>query len=228
MLFLGSARLCLIMFAAITLGVDPVAAKQAKHLVPLKVNVYNEAHLDQSTLLSVEHEIERLYDGVGIRFEWFNCGTIAGTSCKDEAVNPLQFDLCFQHFSQAPSIQGRHVFGLAHTFSGTGRGAIVFVKESWLIQPPELGVDGRLFLGAVAAHELFHVVCRSREHGTSYDIMSGAWTPLEVSLCQRLQLSFTSQQAKRLKLAALEREEQSVAPHNHDSELLIASDSSVP
>lgn len=164
------------------------------------VSVYNLCGASAATINRGEHEASRLFDRVGIKVRWEDCGTrdpISGGNPRcDAAYDPYHFTVVIHKRLTKSSIPDG-ALGFALPLSGErNHAAVVYsrLEELAAANPGLVGSDA--LLGAVLAHEIAHLLSAQMGHGQG--IMEANWTRAELKRIGQRALSFTEGQAEEL------------------------------
>lgn len=165
----------------------------------ITVLVNDSASVGPSILRQAEREAGRLFEAAGIEIQWVNC---AQTNECGHVLGPKEFVL---HIVPEGKTRSDTVFGEA--FLGEdGRGQYSDVFFDRLRQAQE-DVNLALLLGAVAAHELGHLLLGTNSH-SRIGIMEPRWQQGSVEKIGKGMLLFTQAQGELMR-KRLQREEDS-------------------
>jgi hypothetical protein len=171
-----------------------VAFAQSDETARIKVMVLDSAGLSPTVLHRMENEAARIFGEANVQVQWINC-LKKGES--DNCHHALRVDEFMLHIVHRGETKTDLIFGEAFLGEdGTGKYADVFfdrIRDA--SNPPEL--DTAQLLGAVAAHEVGHLLLGSRAH-SSAGIMQPVW---EKECLRRIwmgSLLFTRQQARSM------------------------------
>lgn len=179
----------------------------------ITVQVRNTARVSASVLRGGEEEAARIFAHAGIDVVWVNCPNTAIDVSDCLGFEPNEFAL--QIVSEGRTLNDS-VFGEAFLGEdGTGKFCDVFFGR---IQRANRGsgTEAALLLGAVAAHELGHLVLGSNSHSL-VGIMQPVWPPENLRAISMGTLLFTRGQSALMR-ARLARQANSalVKPESPD------------
>ena len=185
----------LLLWASVLSCGASVAAAQDWHEV--QILFYDDARVQRSVLEAGELEAGRIFRLAGIRLAWVNCYSKLSDSEREHCrlvPGMSQFVLRVIPKGKASSDL---VFGQAFLGeSGTGKYADIFFDRIQAARD-EYGTSVPRLLGAVAAHELGHLLLGFQAHS-----WTGIMTPVWESECLRRMsmgnLLFTPDQAARM------------------------------
>jgi hypothetical protein len=186
---LGTAIVSFLLWASI-------AGAQSDEAGRLKVMVLDSAGLSPAVLRRAENESARIFRDAGIDILWINCLKRGEAETCHHVLEANEFML---HIVPRGNTRTDLVFGEAFLGEdGSGKYADVFFDRIKAGSgPPEL--DTAQLLGAVAAHELGHLLLGSRAHSHA-GIMQPVW---ERECLRRIwmgSLLFTQEQARSIQL----------------------------
>ncbi len=190
-----SGRYFRFLCASILLGSVALTWAQEGHQV--QVLVYDDAGVPRSTLHAGELEAGRIFRLAGVRLEWVNCSFDLSTREKERCrfVNGArQFVLrVIPKGKTSPDV----VFGQAFLGeTGSGKYADVFFDRIQASHD-EHGTSLPRLLGAVAAHELGHLLLGFSAHSRN-GIMTSLWEPECLRRMNMGGLLFTREQALQM------------------------------
>jgi hypothetical protein len=146
-----------------------VAATSSK----ITVMVNNNADVEPALLRSAEAAVARVFRAASIEIAWINCQEVDAATvprCRS-APGPSQFML---QIVPTGKTSRDSVFGLSFLGeNGRGKYCDVFFNRIEYAHR-QFGADTAQLLGAVAAHELGHLLLGSNAHSRS-GIMKGVW-----------------------------------------------------
>lgn len=147
-------------------------AQAAKENAQVRVLVYDSARISASLLEQAGLETTRIFRSAGIELVWINCTErIEGSACRSMARGK---ELMLRVVPKGQSV-GESVFGDAFLAEdGNGKYADIFF-ERIATAHRDSGVNESRMLGAVAAHEIGHLLLGLGSHSRS-GIMSPVWT----------------------------------------------------
>jgi len=158
----------------------------------ITVQVYDDATVSPWVLKHGEAEAERILAVAGIEITWQNCAdsSAGGVPCLTTDA-PNVFVL---HIVPAGKTSTDSVFGEAFLGEGgIGKYCDIFFRRI-LEKNRESGASVSQLLGAVAAHELGHLLLGSRAH-SRFGIMAPIWEKESLRAIQTGTFLFTSDQA---------------------------------
>jgi len=170
-------------------------AQTATKDAEVRVLVYDNARVSSAVLDQAGIEATRIFQKARIRLLWVNCSARkVGHECRD---GPAENDLVL-HVIPHGKTSNDFVFGEAYlSEDGTGRYADVFFQRiknaNWIS-----GASEWQLLGAVAAHEIGHLLLGPRAHNWM-GIMAARWSAEDLRQMEMGSLLFTRQQADRMK-----------------------------
>jgi len=179
-------------------------AQAAKENAQVRVLVYDSARISASLLEQAGLETTRIFRSAGIELVWINCTErVEGSACQSMARGK---ELMLRVVPKGQSV-GESVFGDAFLAEdGNGRYADIFFDRIASAHH-NFGVNESRILGAVAAHEIGHLLLGLRAHSRT-GIMSAVWTNDLIEKAERGSLLFTPEQAmcirKRMGQSALD------------------------
>jgi hypothetical protein len=169
-----------------------LAGAEKSHVVVL---VNNSAQVTPSILQQAEDEAARVFSAAGVEIEWVNCGSEAARAkCR---VVP-GFEEFVLHIVPSGKTSTDSVFGEAFLGEdGSGKYSDVFFNR---IQEADRawGADTGRLLGAVAAHEIGHLLLGSRAHSNA-GIMEPRWREKSLRSIGMGTLLFTPEESKMMK-----------------------------
>jgi hypothetical protein len=180
----------------------------------VRVLVYDHARVPAAVMDQAGREAVRIFRTAGIELEWINCADrSARTQCR---VLQGEDRLIVNVIPRGKS--GESVYGDAFVGEdGTGRYADVFWDRIEGAHQ-ECAVNESRLLGAVAAHEIGHLLLGLRAH-TWLGIMAPQWSGEQIRQAGMGRLLFTPEQANRIR----ERTNKNVLARNYGSEKTFAS-----
>lgn len=162
----------------------------------ITVQVHNTAAVSASVLRRAEFEADRILETAGVEVAWQNCpnSSTVGASCLF-ADNPAVFVL---HIVSRGKTSRDSVFGEAFLGEGgVGKYCDIFF-DPMLQAFQDSGTDVADLLGAVAAHELGHLLLGSDAH-SQIGIMQAVWQKESLRAIQMGTFQFTPNQAARMR-----------------------------
>lgn len=180
---------------AIVLLCVSAAAKVGPGDGQVQVLVYANAKVHGSVMDQAGIEVVRIFRASGIELTWVNCsGRRLGSDCR----NLLGNDKLILNVVPRGKTAGESVYGDAFLGAdGTGRYADIFFDRISEVHD-QYGIDESRLLGAVAAHEIGHLLLGLRAH-TWLGIMAPKWTGESLRQVGMGRLLFTPEQAARMK-----------------------------
>jgi hypothetical protein len=170
------------------------AAADAEHLVTVLVN--NSAGVPASVLLRAEAEAEGVLAAAGIDVEWVHCSEtswVSGVCRLVPGVNQLVLQVVTNGKTSSDSVYGEAFLGA----DGSGKYCDVFfgrIESDYR----DAGINVAQLLGAVAAHELGHLLLGSHSH-SQVGIMEPVWRSESLRQIGMGTLLFTPQESRRMK-----------------------------
>ena len=164
----------------------------------ITVLVYDSAHTSPLVLEQAEREAARILSAAGVEISWLNCP--GGTrEAKETCPQSLNSDHFVLHIVPAGRTSTDFVFGLSFLDeNGAGRYCDIFfnrIEEAHR----DSGINISRLLGAVAAHELGHLLLGSHAH-SSTGIMTPRWEGATLRSMNMGRLLFTREQASRMQV----------------------------
>ncbi|HEY6369068.1 MAG TPA: hypothetical protein VIX37_00680 [Candidatus Sulfotelmatobacter sp.] len=154
-------------------GTMAMAGTGDRDLPKITVLVNNNAGVSRTVLRKAELDAGQIFHAAGVEIEWEDCSTdVAVDVCRQvHGANQLVFVL---HIVPTGKTSTDSVFGVAFLGEGgMGRYCNVFFDRVEETQR-EAGIDVAHLLGAVAAHELGHLLLGSHGH-SNVGIMTPVW-----------------------------------------------------
>jgi hypothetical protein len=163
---------------------------------PITVMVNNSAQVSREVLAQAEVEAGRIFRSAGVDIEWVNCGGASATTDACRLVaGARRFVL---HITPNGRTSSDSVFGEAFLGQdGSGKYCDVFFDRIQQARQ-RFGVNPARLLGAVAAHELGHLLLGSHAH-SKWGIMNPLWEADSVHKVSMGAIFFTGQQASLMK-----------------------------
>jgi hypothetical protein len=179
-----------------------------KHVVgpapQIMVLVFDQNGLAVPVLVEAERRTTAIFRRAGISIDWRNCSLASGKS--DSACHQIQGPTQFVMTIVARREQrANDMFGVAFLGeSGTGKYVDVFFDSITKLYH-EGGSDQASLLGAVAAHEIGHLLLGSHSH-SQWGLMSPHWEAEHLRRLGMGTLMFTPEQAflMRTRIAGFE------------------------
>lgn len=171
-----------------------IAAAQNGHEV--QILVYDDARVQRSALEAGELEAGRIFRLAGIRLAWVNCSQLSNSEREYCRLVPGMSQFVLHVIPKGKSSPDL-VFGQAFLGeSGTGKYADIFFDRIQTTHD-EYGTSVPRLLGAVAAHELGHLLLGFQAHSWT-GIMMPVWESKSLRLMSMGNLSFSPEQAVRM------------------------------
>jgi hypothetical protein len=171
-----------------------ISGAQANEPGRIKVMVLDSVGLPTSALARTEKEAARIFGSASIQVQWINCQKKGESENCHHAPLADEFMLHIVHHGKTKTDL---VFGEAFLGEdGSGKYADIFfdrIRDA--SNPPEL--DTAQLLGAVAAHEVGHLLLGSRAH-SSAGIMQPVWEKECLRRVWMGSLLFTRKQAQSM------------------------------
>lgn len=167
----------------------------------ITILIYNSARVSLSDLAHAEQQASVIFRVAGIKAAWLNCSGGGADEACHRPIGPKQFVLhIVARGKVARGTQSADtVFGVAFIGSdGAGAYRDVFydrVEQTHL----DSGVSPARLLGAVAAHEIGHLLLGSHSH-SAMGIMAAHWQKEELRRVGMGCLNFSSEEASRMRL----------------------------
>ena len=173
-----------------------IAGAQSSETGRLKVMVLDSVGVSPALLRRTENETARIFRDAGIEIQWVNCLKRGEAETCHHVLGANEFML---HIVPHGNTRTDLVFGEAFLGEdGSGKYADVFFDRIQAASGPS-EPDTAQLLGAVAAHELGHLLLGSRAHSRA-GIMQPVW---ERECLRRIwmgSLLFTREQARSIQL----------------------------
>jgi len=194
--FLGRRQLVVLLGV---LSWSCVAVARDQSTVQVKVVVNDSAGVAGPILNQAENEAGRILREAGIEIGWANCpGEIVVEEACRVVADSSQLVL---HIVPTGKTSTDSVFGLAFLGqNGSGRYCDVFFDRVEELHR-NFGIDKARLLGAIAAHELGHLLLGSHAH-TRAGIMEQVWEEASMREVNMGHLLFTREQASLMKARA--------------------------
>jgi hypothetical protein len=183
-------------------GTTAMAGTRDGVLPKITVLVNNSAGVSQKVLRKAEVDAGLIFRAAGVEVEWEDCSSdLAVDVCRQAPVSNLIFVL---HIVPTGRTSTDSVFGVAFLGEGgIGKYCDVFLDRVEETQS-EVGNDAGHLLGAVAAHELGHLLLGPHGH-SRVGIMTPVWKEQSLREIDMGTLLFTREQASFMR-ARLGRE----------------------
>jgi hypothetical protein len=162
----------------------------------IMILVFDNDRLTEPAIAEAERQMTAIFRRAGISVAWRNCSLPSEGSEKacHQIPGPTQFVVTIVARSMQPV---QDVFGVAFLDEkGTGKYADIFFDRIVSLRRTG-GADQARLLGAVAAHEVGHMLLGSHSH-SPWGIMSRHWEADHLNRLDRGGLSFTPEQATRM------------------------------
>ena len=198
MVFAVQSQFCisvlLLWVSILSCGVS-VAATPDWHEV--QILVYDDARVQRSVLETAELEAGRIFRLARIRLTWVNCYSQVSDSEKEHCRLVPGVRQLVLHLIPKGKASSDLVFGQAFLGeNGTGTYADIFFDRIQAAYD-EYGASVPRLLGAVAAHELGHLLLGFQAHSWT-GIMMPVWESESLRLMSMGNLSFSREQAVRM------------------------------
>lgn len=192
-------------------GRAPAKPRPALPQPKLQILVYNRAGVPDKLLQHAEQDTAYLLGRAGVEIEWIGCaretpigaGPCGKPLANDDLVLSVQPHSAAQFDAQAA--------GYSQVSERTGRGSYASVFYDRVEDAARnSGLEPAEILGAVAAHEIGHLLLGVGSHSPT-GIMRASWTRDDVSKLAQRQLRFTLEQAERMRAETFARTKRSPA-----------------
>jgi hypothetical protein len=161
----------------------------------VRVLVYASARIRTSVIDQAGVEVVRIFRSAGVDLRWVTC---SGRNAESDCRNLLDREKLILNVLPRGKTAGESVYGDAFLGEdGSGKYADIFfdrIREAH----DEDGIDESRLLGAVAAHEIGHLLLGLRAH-TWLGIMAPKWSGESLRQMGMGRLLFTPEQAARMK-----------------------------
>jgi hypothetical protein len=161
----------------------------------VRVLVYASARVQTAVVDHAGVEVVRIFRSAGIELHWVNC---LERNAESDCRNLLDKEKLILNVLPKGKTTGESVYGDAFLGEdGSGKYADIFfdrIREAH----DEDGIDASRLLGAVAAHEIGHLLLGLRAH-TWVGIMAPKWSGESLRQMGMGRLLFTPEQAARMK-----------------------------
>ncbi len=190
-------RRCVGMLGIVLLGGNLAAGRAGGGGAEITVLVNNSAGVSQAVLKQAESEAARIFRAADIDIVWVDC--VQGTDLVDDACRRVPgLNNFVLHLVPEGRTSSDWVFGLAFLGEdGAGKYSDVFYDRVQQLQR-EFGTPSPRLLGAVAAHELGHLLLGSHAHSYA-GIMAAVWEKEIVRHMEMGGLLFSRDQATRMR-----------------------------
>lgn len=160
----------------------------------VRILVYDKARIPLTVMEQAGREAVRIFRTAGVELQWVNC---PDRGAEDECrVLKDNAKLIVNVIPRGKS--GESIYGDAFLAEdGTGRYADIFFERIEAAHH-ECDVNESRLLGAVAAHEIGHLLLGLRAH-SGLGIMSPSWSSEQIRQVGMGTLLFTPEQANRLR-----------------------------
>ncbi len=190
----------LVWIAAFVFCGTAAAADLGVHSAPghsdIKIAVYDQAHLPSAVIETAGAEVKRIFGRGGISIYWINCSAHSGLheSCDTDPDNQRFLILRILPDGRASEDL---VFGQAFLgANGFGRYADVYMNQVQRLQSA-YGFNLSRLLGAIAAHELGHLLLGPHAHAVG-GIMTPIWEDYQLRQVQMGGLMFLPQEVVQI------------------------------
>lgn len=167
----------------------------ARTAAQVRVLVYRNVDIPGAALDRARNEATRIFHTAGIELSWIDCSSgLRSPECRTSSTkNVLRL-----HIVSGIKPTGDMVYGQAFLADdGTGNLADVYFDRVQDAQR-DFGINPGRLLGAVAAHELGHLLLGSHAHSWR-GIMTPIWTGESLRLVSMGNAYFTHQEATRIR-----------------------------
>lgn len=190
-------RCCVGLLGIVLSGGNLAAGREGGGGAEITVLVNNSAGVSQAVLNQAESEAARIFRAAGIDIVWVDC--VLGTNMVDDACRRVPGrDNFVLHLVPEGRTSSDWVFGLAFLGEdGAGKYSDVFYDRVQQLQR-EVGTPSSRLLGAVAAHELGHLLLGSHAHSYA-GIMAAVWEKETLRHIEMGGLLFSRDQATRIR-----------------------------
>jgi len=159
----------------------------------VQVLVYDHARIPAGLLEQAGREAVRIFKAAGIELQWANCSG-AGERCPTQSDrDKLVLNVIPKGKTASESVYGETFLGR----DGKGSYADIFFTRIEQVHR-ESGVTESRVLGAVAAHEIGHLLLGLGAHSW-LGIMAPRWSSEQIRQLEMGRLLFTPRQADRMK-----------------------------
>jgi hypothetical protein len=163
-----------------------------------QILVYDSAHVPTATLERGGREMVRIFHAAGVGAVWINCSAHLAAD-KDACRMSSDRKQFVVHIIPKGTTSKDSVFGEAFIGEdGTGKYADIFFDRI-LAMHTQCGIETSQLLGAVAAHELGHLLLGVHAHSWM-GLMAPVWQKESLQHVNMGDLLFTREQAVRLQL----------------------------
>jgi hypothetical protein len=162
----------------------------------IMILVFDNDRLALPVLIKAERQATAIFHRAGINVDWRNCSPAAGSegACHEIPGSP-QFVMTILCRSKQPT---NDIFGVAFLGeSGTGNYADIFFDRITKLHH-EAGANEARLLGAVAAHEIGHLLLGSHSH-SQWGVMSAHWEADHLRRVEMGTLLFNPEQSLRMR-----------------------------
>jgi hypothetical protein len=193
-----------------------VAVSQANAQV--HVLIYDNARVSTRVVEQAQSEATRIFHSAGVELRWINCSSGANAAECRSATKTRELVLRIVPRGKSA---GDSVYGDAFLAEdGTGKYADIFF-DPIASAHRDLGVNESRLLGAVAAHEIGHLLLGLRAHSW-LGIMSAMWASDSLRKAEMGTLLFTREQATRMQERMTDYDSSTVRPSSRDGSYLAA------
>ena len=193
-----------------------VALSQANAQV--RVLIYDNARVSTRVVEQAQSEATRIFHSAGVELLWINCSSRAiAAECRSATKTR---ELVLRIVPRGKSA-GDSVYGDAFLAEdGTGKYADIFFDRIASAHR-DFGVSESRLLGAVAAHEIGHLLLGLRAHSW-IGIMSAMWASDSLRKAEMGTLLFTREQATRMRERMTDYDSATGRPSSPDGSYLTA------
>lgn len=170
------------------------AASAGNNGPQVRVLVSANVQVPPAVLERASAEAARIFRKAGIQLLWVNCSY--GTSASECRIHQ-EDNLLYLHIVAARRSSSDTVYGQAFLEGGSGATADLFFDRIEDAQR-DFGIDPGRLLGAVAAHEIGHLLLGSHSH-LGIGIMTPVWWGDNLRRVSKGDLYFTAEQGIRMR-----------------------------
>jgi|SRR5215469_14174255 len=186
-------------------------------IAQITVQVHNSARMSPSVLRQGEAEAARILADAGIDVVWVSCPSnpTVVSDCLGFTANEFSLHIVSDGRTLNDSVFGQAFLG----DGGIGKFCDVFfsrIDQAW----QDSGTDPALLLGAVAAHELGHLLLGSNAH-SQVGIMQPVWPPKNLRAIDMGTLLFTREQSALMKARLARRANSALVKPENPSQLFL-------
>jgi hypothetical protein len=186
---------CCLVFLVLSLICQ--ASNSGQNLLPVSVNVFNDASVPESVLDTAKREAGRIFKTAHIEILWIDCSTTAvlpNGSCR-ELNTAWHLNV---RIVPTGKMENEDVFGVAFLGrDGIGTYTDVFYRSLEKLSP-QARINPGMLLGHVMAHEMGHLLIGSHAH-SHWGLMCGKWHAQELQRLEMGTLFFTPEQVDSIR-----------------------------